>query len=193
MGTVGIFGGTFDPIHFGHLITAQSILEKRNLSKIIFVPAYISPHKIKYDYSAPEHRFKMTELAIRKHPFFEISDYEISRDDISYTYNTLIEFSKYYKSIELIIGFDNLISFDIWHKPEEIIKLAELVVLKRTYDKGIKETHKFFADAQFVDTPTIEISATQIRERVLKKLPIDYYVPHLVKKYIEQHQLYIAN
>jgi nicotinate-nucleotide adenylyltransferase len=193
LGTVGIFGGTFDPIHFGHLITAQSILEKRNLSKIIFVPAYIAPHKIKYDYSAPEHRFKMTELAIRKHPFFEISDYEISRDDISYTYNTLIEFSKKYKSIELIIGFDNLISFDMWHKPEEIIKLAELVVLKRTYDKEIKETHKFFADALFVDTPTIEISATQIRERVLKKLPIDYYVPHLVKEYIEQHQLYIAN
>ncbi len=70
MDTVGIFGGTFDPIHFGHLITAQTVLEKRKLSKIIFIPAYIAPHKIKYDYSAPEHRYKMTELAISSYPIF---------------------------------------------------------------------------------------------------------------------------
>ncbi len=190
MGPVGIFGGTFDPIHFGHLITAQSILEERELGKIIFVPAYIAPHKVKYDYTSPEHRFNMTKLAIQSHPNFEISDFEINRDDISYTYNTLVEFSKQYKEIELIIGFDNLITFDMWHKPDDILEIAKLVVLKRTYDKEIKNTHKYFAEAQFVDTPTIEISATQIRERVSKHLPIDYFVPELVKEYIYEHELY---
>ena len=91
MSSVGIFGGTFDPIHFGHLITAQKLLESRKLKKIIFVPTYIAPHKIKFDYSAPEHRYKMTELAISLYPYFEISDFEINRDDISYTFNTFIK------------------------------------------------------------------------------------------------------
>ena len=190
MDTVGIFGGTFDPIHFGHLITAQSLFEKRKLKKIIFVPAYIAPHKIQYDYSAPEHRYNMTELAISSYPNFEISDFEINRDDISYTYNTLIEFSKKYESMELIIGFDNLMTFDLWHKPDEILELADLVVLKRTYDKEIISPNKYFANAQFVDTPTIEISATDIRNRIYKNLTIDYFVPQEVKKYIHENKLY---
>jgi nicotinate-nucleotide adenylyltransferase len=188
--TVGIFGGTFDPIHFGHLITAQALFETRKLKKIIFVPAYIAPHKIQFDYSAPEHRFNMTELAISSYSNFEISDFEINRDDISYTYNTLVEFSKKYESMELIIGFDNLMTFDVWHKPDEILELCDLVVLKRTYDKEIVSPNKYFANAQFVDTPTIEISATEIRNRITKKLPIDYYVPQEVNKYIHENKLY---
>jgi len=187
---VGIFGGTFDPIHFGHLITAQSILEKRELEKIIFVPAYIAPHKVKYDYSNPLHRFNMTKLAIDAYPNFDISDFEINHDDISYSYNTLVEFSKTYDEMELIIGFDNLITFDAWYKPDEILEIVELVVMKRTYDKEIKKTHKYYAEAQFVDTPTIEISATEIRERVSKNLPIEYFVPHSVEEYIKEHKLY---
>ncbi len=190
MDTVGIFGGTFDPIHFGHLITAQALFETRKLKKIIFVPAYIAPHKIQFDYSAPEHRFNMTELAISSYSNFEISDFEINRDDISYTYNTLVEFSKKYESMELIIGFDNLMTFDVWHKPDEILELCDLVVLKRTYDKEIVSPNKYFANAQFVDTPTIEISATEIRNRITKKLPIDYYVPQEVNKYIHENKLY---
>jgi nicotinate-nucleotide adenylyltransferase len=132
----------------------------------------------------------MTKLAIQSHPNFEISDFEINRDDISYTYNTLVEFSKQYEEIELIIGFDNLITFDMWYKPDEILEIAKLVVLKRTYDKEIKKTHKYFAEAEFVDTPTIEISATKIRERVSKNLPIDFFVPNSVQEYIRESELY---
>ena len=190
MDTVGIFGGTFDPIHFGHLITAQTLLETRKLKKIIFVPAFIAPHKIKYDYSAPEHRYNMAKLAICSYPYFEISDFEINRDDISYTFNTLVEFSKMYETMELIIGFDNLVTFDLWHRPDDILKLADLLVMKRTYDKEIKHTNKYFAEANFVDTPTIEISATDIRNRVSRNLPIDYFVPKEVSEYIKEHQLY---
>lgn len=192
MGKVGIFGGTFDPIHFGHLITAQNVLEKRKLKKIIFIPAFIAPHKIQYEYSAPEHRYNMTKIAASLYPYFEVSDYEISRDEISYTYNTLVEFEKKYEEMELIIGFDNLITFDLWHKPDDILKLANLVVLKRTYDKEIKSPNKYFAEAEFVDSPTIEISSTAIRNRVSRNLPIDYFVPQDVREYIIQHNLYRA-
>ncbi len=190
MEKIGIFGGTFDPIHFGHLITAQTLLEKRKLDKIIFVPSYISPHKLNYDYSAPEHRFEMTKLAISLNPKFDISDFEIDRDEISYSYNTVLQFSKMYENIELIIGFDNLVTFDTWHKPDEILELVELVVLKRTFDREIKNPNKYFAEAKFVDTPTIEISATEIRSRVSKNLPIDFFVPQSVSEYIKENNLY---
>lgn len=190
MKTVGIFGGTFDPIHFGHLITAQTLLENRNLEKIIFVPANIAPHKVMYEYSKPDHRFNMTQLAISSYPFFEVSDFEIKNTDISYTFNTLLEFSKYYESMELIIGFDNLITFDLWHNPDEILKLADLVVLKRTYEKEIKKPNKYFEYAIFEDTPTIEISSTDIRRRVANNIPIDYFVPHTVNNYIKEFRLY---
>lgn len=190
MAKVGIFGGTFDPIHFGHLITAQTILEKREYEKIIFVPSYISPHKIQYRYTDPNHRFKMTELAIKSNSKFEVSDFEISNDDISFTYNTLLEFSKSYDEMELIIGFDNLVTFDIWHKPDKILELAKLVVMKRTYDKEIKKVHKYFGEAEFVDTPTIEISSTEIRKKIYNKMNVDYYLPAPVIDYINEHRLY---
>jgi nicotinate-nucleotide adenylyltransferase len=190
LGKVGIFGGTFDPIHFGHLITAQTLLEKRNLSKIIFVPSYISPHKINYQFSDPNHRLNMTKLAIESNPTFEVSDFEINRDEISYTYNTLLEFSNLYSEMELIIGFDNLVTFDLWHKPDEILKIAKLVVMKRTYDKEIKSPNKYFGEAEFVDTPTIEISATEIRERIANQISVEYFLPKKVIEYINQNKLY---
>ena len=192
MGTIGIFGGTFDPIHFGHLITAQKLLESRKLSRIFFVPANISPHKVKYYYSEPEHRYNMTKAAISSYPYFDISDFEIKRGDISYTYDTLFEFKKTYDDIELIIGFDNLITFDMWHRADDIIQLCNIVVLKRTYDKEIKKTNKFFGFAEFVDSPIIEISSTEIRERVKRGLPIDFFVPADVKEYITKNKLYLT-
>lgn len=192
METVGIFGGTFDPIHFGHLITAQMVLEKRNLSKIIFVPSYISPHKMNYNYSDPLHRLEMTKLAVESNPNFEVSDFEINRDEISYSYNTLLEFSKTYENIELIIGFDNLVTFDTWYKAEEIIKIAKLVVLKRVYNKEIKSSHKFFGEAEFIDTPTIEISSTDIRKRISQKTTVDYFLPKCVLEYIKNNNLYFS-
>ena len=190
MDKIGIFGGTFDPIHFGHLITAQAVLEKRNLDKIIFVPSFISPHKINYSYSDPIHRMNMTKLATESNPKFIVSDFEINRSEISYTYNTLLEYSKTYEDMELIIGFDNLVVFDLWHKPDEILNLVKLVVMKRTYDKEIKSPNKYFGEAEFVDTPTIEISATEIREKISKKNSVEYFLPAKVIDYIKTNNLY---
>lgn len=187
---VGIFGGTFDPIHLGHLITTQYVLEQRKLDKIIFIPCYISPHKTNQNSSNPVHRLNMLRLAIEGIPYFELSDYEIRKGNISYTYDTILELKKTYHYIELIIGYDNLIVFDKWNKPDEILDLAKLVVMKRIIDKDAEIKNKYFDKAIILNTPTIEISSTDIRERVKNKLPIDFLVPKKVKEYIIQNKLY---
>lgn len=187
---VGIFGGTFDPVHTGHLITAQSVLEKRNLEKIIFIPAYISPHKKDKENTASKHRLRMLEIATEQNDKFVVCDYELKKKIISYTIDTIRELKKDYNNIELIIGYDNLITFHKWHKPDEIIKLCKLVVMHRLTDKNEEEKNKYFDKAVILDTPTIEISSTDIRERVKKGLPIDYLVPLQVKEYIYKNGLY---
>jgi nicotinate-nucleotide adenylyltransferase len=123
MSKVGIFGGTFDPIHHGHLITAQSVREIRNLDKIIFIPSFISPHKSDVISVSPEHRLKMLKLAVEGVDFFEVSDYEINREGISYTIDTLKEFKKKYDELEFIIGYDNIFKFHSWKEPDQIILL----------------------------------------------------------------------
>lgn len=186
---IGILGGTFDPVHNGHLITAQYVLEKRNLDKIIFIPCYISPHKTELISSSAEHRLNMVKLAIDKIPYFDYSDYELKTEGVSYSYNTLLYLSEKYESLELIIGYDNLLVFDKWYQPDEIIRLASLVVMKRKTDIEEKR-NRFFEKAVLLDTPTIEISSTDIRERVKNNLPIDFLVPESVKKYINETNLY---
>lgn len=187
---VGIYGGTFDPVHVGHIITAQRVLEKRNLEKIIFIPAYISPLKTDKKYAPPEHRFKMLELALEDNENFITSDIELKRKNVSYTIDTLKELKKTYDEIELIIGYDNLLVFHKWHKPDEILELCKLVVLHRKVDIEPKEKNIYFDKAEILDTPTIEISSTEIRERIEKNLPIDFLVPLKVKEYIYTNGLY---
>ncbi|MGD8778294.1 MAG: nicotinate-nucleotide adenylyltransferase [Ignavibacteria bacterium] len=190
MSKIGIFGGTFDPIHLGHLITTQIVYEKRKLDKIIFIPAFISPHKIHKFASSPVHRLNMLKYAIEDFDHFDISNIELNKQEISYTINTIAELKKIYDNIELIIGFDNLVVFDKWYKSDEIIKMVELIVMKRSFDKEVKNIHKYFGEAVFVDTPNIEISSTEIRDRVNKGLSIDFMVPAKVKDYIEKNNLY---
>ncbi len=190
MKSIGILGGTFNPIHLGHLITAQILLEKRNLEKIIFIPCNISPHKIEKEQVEPFHRLKMVQLAIEKNKKFTCDDYEIKKGDISYTLNTLEYLNKKFDNLELIIGYDNLLTFDKWHKPNDILKIAKLIVMERTIEKGVNPNHKYFDKAIFVKTPTIEISSTQIRERIRKNLSVDFMLPQNVTEYIKQNNLY---
>lgn len=190
MSRVGIFGGTFDPIHNGHLITAQSVKEIRELEKIIFIPAYISPHKQHAKASNAKHRLNMLKLAMDEIPFFECSDFEIKQHTISYTIDTLREFKKHYDEIDLIIGYDNIFQFHTWKDPDEIFKLANVVVLKRKSSHPIDYVDKYVESAHFVETRGIEISATDIRNRVHAGLPIYYLVPEKVLEYIIENKLY---
>jgi nicotinate-nucleotide adenylyltransferase len=193
MSKVGIFGGTFDPIHNGHLITAQSVKEIRNLEKIMFIPAYISPHKQHAKASSAQHRLNMLKLALDHIPFFGYSDFEIKQHTISYTIDTLREFKKYYDEIDLIIGYDNIFQFHTWKEPDEILKLANVVVLKRKSSHPLDFVDKYVESATFVQTRGIEISATDIRNRVHADLPIYYLVPDKVLEYINKNKLYKDN
>jgi nicotinate-nucleotide adenylyltransferase len=190
MSKIGIFGGTFDPIHMGHLITAQSVREIRNLDKIIFIPAFISPHKKSTEASSTEHRSNMIKIAIEDVPFFECSDIEIKKGGISYTVDTLRELKKNYDKIEFIIGYDNIFSFNKWKDPDEILKLAKILVLKRKSSLPPPFEDKYYHQAIFVQTRGIEISSTDIRERVKHNQPIHFLVPQKVKEYIYKKKLY---
>ena len=190
MSKVGIFGGTFDPIHLGHLITAQSVKEIRDLEKIIFIPAYISPHKTDAKPSSPEDRLNMIEFAVENIPFFDYSDIEIKKGGISYTVDTLRELKKKYDKLELIIGYDNIFTFHTWKEPDEILKLADLIVLKRKSSHPPQFEDKYYHQAMFVQTRGIEISATDIRERVKNEMPINFLVPPAVMEYIYKYKLY---
>ena len=190
MSKVGIFGGTFDPIHHGHLITAQSVREIRALDKIIFIPSFISPHKADENSASPEHRMNMLKLAVEGIDFFEVSDYEIKKEGISYTIDTLKEFKKKYDELEFIIGYDNIFKFHNWKNPDEIMKITKILVLKRKSSLPPPHEDKYVKSALFVETRGIEISATDIREKVTQGMPIHYLVPEKVKEYIYSFNLY---
>ena len=190
MSKVGVFGGTFDPIHYGHLITAQSVWEIRKLDKIIFIPAFISPHKSDIKTSSPEDRLNMIKIAIEGVDFFDYSDIEIKKGGVSYTVDTLRELKKKYDEIEFIIGYDNIFEFHTWKDPDEIMKLAKIIVLKRKSSHPPQFKDKYYNQAVFVQTRGIEISATDIRKRVKKGLPINFLVPPRVMENIYNKKLY---
>lgn len=188
MNPVGLFGGTFDPIHIGHLITAQSVLEMRNLSKIIFMPTFVSPLKVDYHSASSEDRAKMVELAIKDYPNFELSRYEIEMRRISYTVDTLKYLKKSNKHLELIIGYDNFLLFNKWKNPDQILDMAKIIVLNRKVkgSKDIANDERFI----FLDNPTIEINSTEIRNRVENNMSIEFLVLPKIKEYIIKHNLY---
>lgn len=187
---IGLYGGSFDPIHFGHLITTQVVLEKRNLEKVIFMPSHISPLKQDSEVIEDFHRLEMVKLAISQFPQFLASDLEINKKNVSYTFDTLTELIKQHSDIELIIGFDNLVVFEKWRNPDEIFQMCKVIVMKRHSDNLEVGRNKYFEKAIFAETPNIEISSTEIRNRVKNKLPINFLVPQSVSEYIYQNELY---
>lgn len=190
MSTVGILGGTFDPVHHGHLITAQALVELRRLDKIIFIPAYISPHKTEISHSDALHRLNMVRLAVENIPYFDYSPLEAEKPEVSYSIDTLRVLKEKFDNIELIIGYDNIEKFHTWKEPDEILKLAKLVVMKRSVDTREINKDRFYNAATFVNTPFIDITATEIRNRIRKNLPVDFLVPDKVKEYIMSNGLY---
>ncbi len=191
---VGIFGGTFNPPHIGHLIVAEFIRVELGLNKIIFVPCFSPPHKQNSNYlsqlAEPKHRLEMVKIAIKDNPFFEVSDIEIKRGGISYTIDTinqmLDEFPGY--SFSLLIGADQFREFNTWRRPDEIVEKVNLVVFNRP-GFFIPES-KFSSFAKFITIPNIEISASAIRMRVKSGKSIKYLVPSGVEEYIYANGLY---
>jgi nicotinate-nucleotide adenylyltransferase len=188
---VAIYGGSFNPIHVGHLITAGYVREICGLDKIIFIPCYISPHKTDTTPVDGQKRLDMVKAAIAHIPHFGVSDYELKKGGVSYTIDTVKYLKKKYDQVELIIGYDNLLVFDKWKNPDELVSHVNLIVLKRSTDtqKGLKK-NKYFQFANIINTPIIDVSSSEIRDRIKKRKSIDYLVPEQVKKYIVLHKLY---
>lgn len=188
---LGIFGGTFDPPHIGHLIVADNVKEQLNLEKIIFIPSYQPPHKFESNSAKPLQRFEMVELSIKNNKDFQVYDIEIQRKGKSYTIDTINTLTLIHPQAQfyLIIGMDNLIEFPQWKSPHEIISRVELVVMNRPgYDKPLKS--EFSKYATFVRVPNIDISSSEIRRRVKMGRTIRYLVHQDVEKYINLNGLY---
>ncbi len=197
MKALGILGGSFDPIHKGHIMLAQDVYEKLDLERIIFVPAYVAPHKIGQSYASPEDRFRMTELAVDGIPHFGVSDVEFKKKGISYTFETLRIMKQQFPNQDLyfIIGADSVPQLDSWHHIDEIFDLAKFAVVFRPGYEGeialAKERIGKNAEKLImIQTPEYAVSSTLVRNNIVKKLPLTGLVTPLVGQYIQEHHLY---
>lgn len=191
---IGIYGGTFDPIHFGHLILSEWIRESLDLEKIIFIPAFIPPHKTEKTITPPSDRKRMLLMAIENNPCFRMSDYELEKQGVSFSIDTITYYRERYgldkSDLYFLIGSDSLHDFHTWHQPEKILSLCEVVVYHRPgYDVDAVDP-KWKNSVHIYNNPRIEISSTVIRARVALGLSIKYMLPSNVEKYIRDHSLY---
>ena len=198
---IGVFGGTFDPVHMGHLILAEMAREQAALDEVWFVPSARPPHKSARIISPFERRLDMLQLAISSQPLFRVDECEKDRPGPSFTADTLHNFSVLYPDHEwfLLVGADCLPDLAKWHDPARILALATLVVARRpgwpvwgedrlAAEVGIKE-HQQIAILP-IDSPDIGISSSAIRDRVRNQKSILFMVPHAVDVYIRDKRLY---
>jgi nicotinate-nucleotide adenylyltransferase len=191
---VGLYGGTFDPIHNAHLIVAQFIREELELDKIIFIPAGVPPHKEVF--SSKELRMQMVQSSIEDNPVFECSDVEIRRCGTSYSVDTIAQLKEKlgasHQELFWIIGSDNFLQFPGWKDPQKILAMCRVVVFPRygyDFDKAPLE-FKNHTSTLLIDAPLLEISSTQIRTLVQQNRSIKYLVPPAVESVIKMHNLY---
>ncbi|MHC1747541.1 MAG: nicotinate-nucleotide adenylyltransferase [Cellulosilyticaceae bacterium] len=197
---LAIMGGTFDPIHIGHLVTAEAVRHEFNIDKVIFVPTGHPPHKSSMNMTISEHRYLMTVLATTANVSFEVSRIEIDREGVTYTVDTIKELKKIYgqdTELYFITGADAIHEILTWKKPEELLELCTFVAVTRPgYKKEqLKEQvelliKQYNANIYFLEVPALAISSSDIRQRVEEKRPIKYLVTGTVENYIDKHGLY---
>lgn len=194
---IGIVGGTFNPIHNGHLYMAYEAKESLNLDQIIIIPNYIPPHK-NADERNPLDVLQMLNLVFGGIERFSVSTYELDKKGFSYSYETLEYFTKMNPNDEFyfIIGEDSYVDFSAWRNPERILELAKLVIFERKFyhEDKLKKAREFIKrtghEEIFLNSLTLEISSRDIRERVRKGKEIGFLVPREVKEYIIGKGLY---
>jgi nicotinate-nucleotide adenylyltransferase len=199
---IGILGGTFNPVHIGHLIIAEEVYYKHGLSRVIFIPAGIPPHKGAENLTEAHHRYEMVKLATKDNDHFEVSDEEVSREGKSFTIDTVDANPERYgkdSDLHLIVGMDTVNELPTWKDIKRLSTLCRIVVVNRPGNtlanldqlipvmgkekvEEIKRIH--------VEIPPIGISSTDIRNRLKKGLHTRYIVPPEVRQYIEKHGLY---
>ena len=189
---VGVFGGTFDPPHLGHVVVAGEVVEAAELDRLLWVPALTPPHKSGRIVTTAGVRRRMVEAAIEEDPRFELCDLELERGGVSYTVDTLrsLKATRPEWTLSLVVGADLLAGFSSWKEPESIVELADLLVISRagaTPDAG--GVHPGFR-TRIVPVKPIDISSSRVRERVGRGLAVRDMVPPRVFSIIEREQLY---
>ena len=198
---IGIFGGSFDPVHIGHLILAEHCRESASLDEVWFIPSATAPHKTEGATATDRQRMEMLEFALAGHASFLISDVELKRGGVSYTVDTLSQIAEEQPDDELflMIGGDSLQNFDTWRNPEKICRLATpLVVARPNSDPVNLDSLSPYVDEDRMaeikryafESRLIDISSTEIRTRAAAGRSIRYLTPRAVEKYIESKSLY---
>lgn len=196
---IGIMGGTFNPIHTGHLLLAQAALEEAELDRVCFMPSGVSYLKSEDTVLDAGHRLRLTELAVLDNPNFTVSDMEIKRSGNTYTSDTLkqLKAEQPENSFYFILGADCLYSMENWYRPEEIFSSCTILAAVRDNlelsdleEKAASLRKRFNAEIFLLHLPRIDISSTDIRERIKAGKNIRYMVPDAVRDYILQNDLY---
>lgn len=200
--SVGLYGGSFDPIHFGHIISARSIAEQLGLDRIVLIPSARPPHKLGGVKTAPEHRLAMAKLAVEGDSLFDVSDIELHREGPSYTFDTVGQFRQLlggHVDLCWLIGGDTLPELPTWYRVRELVQAVRIVTATRPSWSppaasvlepavGPEAAEALLRDC--IQTPGIDISATDIRARVRDGRSTQYLLPEPVRSYIERNKLY---
>ena len=196
---VGVLGGTFDPIHRGHIMVAEEVKARLNLAEVLFVPTAQTPLKEDSSISSVEHRVQMVLLAIAVYPYLKLCNIELNRAGPSYTIETIAELRDRYgaeNGLFFILGWDSLAQLPQWKEPSRLVQMCRLVAVPRpgyslpdlkSLEAGVPGLSRSLI---VLDKPVVDISATEIRERVARGLSIRHLVPEPVDEYIRQHRLY---
>ena len=189
---IGILGGTFDPIHLGHLVLAEQVKERLKLDQVIFIPCLRSPHKTRQRLSPAKVRFRMTQLAVEGNPSFSVSDIELKRKGLSYTVDTLRELKELHprSQVYFLTGSDVVHELDAWKHPEQIFRLAKVVIATRPGFDDFDRRNRFAKKSIVAPITGIDVSSSEIRRRVKKGKSIKYLIPSRVEDYIKKKKLY---
>lgn len=212
---IGILGGTFNPVHYGHLRSAEEVRESLSLDRIIFMPCYLPPHKDGEEVAPPDARLAMLELAIKDNPKFSTSDLELKRGGKSYSIETMKELENIYGEsgqLSFIIGMDSFVEIGIWKSYSELFATTNFIVVARPEYMGKKSPpdllpvdirgdfcydsksrmmeHSSGRTTCFIKTTLLEISSTKIRKNVAEERSIRYLLPLEVERYVEEKGLY---
>lgn len=199
MARIGIMGGTFNPIHYGHLLIAENAREQMKLDRVHFIPTGRSPHKQGIQILDGVHRLQMVRLAVADQPAFFADDRELQQDEVSYSYLTVQRMKEEHPMDELffIMGGDSLRDFKTWYHPEKICSHASIIAAIRdtsgreqleVYAEELKQL--FSANVYLIQTPDLSVSSSELRRRVVSGHSIRYQVPDVVIDYIDRQHLY---